>query len=43
MDGSHWSITLKMMIASSPVKKVGTENPTMDTKVPTWSNHEYCR
>jgi hypothetical protein len=23
---------------TTPVKKVGTEKPTIDTKVPTWSN-----
>ena len=36
-------MTLNRMMASNPVKNVGTENPTIDTNVPTWSNQEYCR
>ena len=32
----------KITINSNPVKKVGTENPTIDTNVPIWSNQEYC-
>ena len=36
-------MTLNTTISTRPVKKVGTENPTIETKVPTWSNQEYCR
>jgi len=32
-----------MMISTTPVKKVGTEKPIIDTKVPIWSNQLYCR
>ena len=32
-----------MTMKSTPVKKVGTEKPSMAMKVPTWSNQEYCR
>ena len=29
-------------IISTPEKKGGTEKPIIETKVPTWSNQEYC-
>ena len=41
-DGNHLRLTLKMMMNIRPVKKVGTEKPTIIRKVPTWSKMEYC-
>ena len=32
-----------MTMARTPVKNVGTENPIIATKVPTWSKAEYWR
>ena len=43
MDGNQSSHTLKTTMRAVPVKKVGTENPTMVMKVPAWSKTEYCR
>ncbi len=30
-------------MTSTPEKNGGTEKPIIDTNVPAWSNHEYCR
>jgi hypothetical protein len=42
MEGNQPRCTLKMMIISRPVKKVGTEKPIMAMNVPAWSKSEYC-
>src|ERR1700687_4533774 len=42
MNGNQFSFTLRKMISSSPVKKVGTEKPTKANVVAMWSKMEYC-